>query len=180
MQDYQLSTNELRSTKPKRDEFKDIKRNSIVCVLDNLSNAYNIGIIIRTCEAFLIEKVFVCGNVDLIKSKKLLKTSRKTERWIKVETDRDTTETIKKLKYLGYEIVAVELTKNAIHYQKLAKKEKIAFVFGSEIYGISNEVLSQCDKSIYIPMFGMGNSLNVATSAGIVISDFIFKKYKNI
>ena len=174
MQDYQLSKNELRETKPKRDEFKDIKRNSIVCVLDNLRNAYNIGIIIRTCEAFLVEKVFVCGSVDLTKSKKLLKSSRKTERWIDIETIKVTCEILKKLKYLGYEIVAVELTKNAIPYHKLPKKEKIAFVFGSEIYGISDEVLSQCDKAICIPMFATGNSLNVATSAGIVISDFIF------
>ena len=67
---YQLSKDELREGKPKRDEFHTLEKHPIVCILDNLSNAHNVGVIIRLCEAFRIEKLFLCGSTPTLKSKK--------------------------------------------------------------------------------------------------------------
>ncbi len=75
--DYQLSKMELRETKPNRKEFLNIKRSPIICILDNLQDSYNIGNIIRLCETFLIDKIYLCGISAKIGIKKKVKISLK-------------------------------------------------------------------------------------------------------
>lgn len=172
---YQLSKEELREHKPKRDEFHTLEKHPIVCILDNLSNAHNVGVIIRLCEAFRIEKLFLCGSTPTLKSKKARLSSRGTQKWIDIEHVSSTDELLSTLKDKNYLLIGVELAKNSENYISKEYKNPTAFVFGNERHGINSKTLNLCDSSIYIEMFGMGNSLNVSTTAGIVLADAIGK-----
>lgn len=171
--DYQLSKEELRETKTSREDFKQLPKHQVVCILDNLSNAYNIGVIIRLCEAFRIEKLYVCGDAPDLSNWKLRNTSVGSQKWLDIEYETDTNEVIKKLQEDDYIVSAVELTKNAQQYDNTKDVNKIAYVLGNENFGISDEVINSCDNSVYIPMYGMGNSLNVSTTASIIIANAV-------
>lgn len=173
--DYQLSKEELRDTKTSREDFKQLPKHKVVCVLDNLSNAYNIGVIIRLCEAFRIEKLYICGNAPALSNWKLRNTAVGSQKWLDIEYVQDTTKIIKDLQRQDYMVSAVELTKNARQYNYTKDLNKVAYVFGNENFGISDEVINCCDNSVYIPMYGMGNSLNVSTTASIIIANAILE-----
>lgn len=172
--DYQLSKNELRSEKVSKKEFVNIKRHPIICVLDNLSNLYNIGVIIRLCESFLIEKIYICGRLS-IDTKKAKSTALGSEKWIKIIHKETTLEAINEIKTIDYKIVAVEQTKRSIPYNTMDSIENTAFIFGNEKYGISQAVLNNCDDAVNIPMFGMNNSINVSSAASIIIANAMLK-----
>ena len=174
---YQLSKDELRKYKPKRDKFHTLVKYPIICILDNLSNAHNVGVIIRLCEAFRIEKIFLCGTTPTLKSRKTKLSSRGTQKWIDIEYVPSTDELLLTLKKKNYLLTGVELAKNSENYISKEYKNPTAFVFGNERHGINSKTLNLCDNSIYIEMFGMGNSLNVSTTASIVLADAI-SKYK--
>ncbi|SMC10058.1 TrmH family RNA methyltransferase [Nitratiruptor tergarcus] len=174
--DYQLSKQELREIKANRENFHSLPKHPIICVLDNLSNAYNIGVIIRLCEAFKIEKLYVCNKTrNLLLSKKVKKTALGTQKWLDIEHTTDTKKIINDLRNDGYTIIAVELTKKARQYNCIPLNAKVAYVFGNENYGLSQEVINCCDMAAFIPMYGMGNSLNVSTAAGIIIADAVLR-----
>lgn len=172
---YQLSKEELRENKPQRDEFYTLKKHPIVCILDNLNNAHNVGIIIRLCEAFRIEKLFLCGNIPTLKSKKTRLSSKGTQNWIDIEYASSTDELLSTLKEKDYLLIGVEFAKNSEKYVSKNYKAPMAFVFGNERHGINSKTLNLCDSSVYIEMFGMGNSLNVSTTAGIILADAVSK-----
>jgi len=173
--DHQLSKEELRETKTSRENFKQLSKHKVVCILDNLSNAYNIGVIIRLCEAFRIEKLYVCGDAPGLSNWKLKNTAVGSQKWLDIEYTTDTNEVIQNLQEKDYLVSAVELTKNAQIYNETKDMKKIAYVFGNENFGISDSVINRCDYSVYIPMYGMGNSLNVSTTASIIIANAILE-----
>jgi tRNA G18 (ribose-2'-O)-methylase SpoU len=85
----------------------------------------------------------------------------------------NTIDLIKQLKKEGIQIVALEQTDESVDYKKTKYKKPVAIVLGHEKKGISDEVLKECDLSVEIPMLGRANSLNVATSAGIILFEIL-------
>ncbi|NBK98917.1 MAG: TrmH family RNA methyltransferase [Erysipelotrichia bacterium] len=178
--DIQLDKASLRKNKLLKKDFIQRKRIPVQIVLDGLSNAYNIGVIIRICEAFCFEAVHLCGKTPSLSSKKIQKTSRKLERWIKIYEGRTTNETLKILKELDYMVLAAELSSDSQEYTRVRYPDKkIALVFGNEKNGISSEVLNLCDQTIHIPLFGMSNSLNVSSAASIMLSHILSTKFND-
>lgn len=178
--DIQQDKETLRKYKLSKEEFIKRTRVPIHVVLDGLSNAYNIGVIIRLCEAFCIEAVHLCGETPSIFSKKIQKTSRKLERWIKTYEGSTTSETIKILKELDYKVYAAELSANSKDYTSISYPDKkIVLVFGNEKEGISSEILNLCDQAVHIPIYGMSNSFNVSSAASIILSHIFSTKFKN-
>ena len=178
--DIQLDKASLRKNKLSKEDFIQRKRIPVQIVLDGLSNAYNIGVIIRICEAFCFEAVHLCGKTPSLSSKKIQKTSRKLERWIKIYEGRTTNETLKILKELDYMVLAAELSSDSQEYTRVRYPDKkIVFVFGNEKNGISSEVLNLCDQTIHIPLFGMSNSLNVSSAASIMLSHILSTKFND-
>ncbi len=92
--DRQLTTEELRISKPQRDEYSHLTKHPISVVLDNVRSSYNIGSIIRVSEALLLESLSVCGDHDLPSYKRLKKASRGAEEWLKVNTELNTLQDI--------------------------------------------------------------------------------------
>ena len=155
------------------DEFKEKKKLPILVVLDNIRSLNNIGSVFRTSDAFLIEKIYLCGITAKPPHKDIHKTAlgaTESVSWTYVE---NTIDCITNLKGEGYECVAIEQTKNSVMLDKFkqTKATKIAVVFGNEVKGVQQAVIDKCNACIEIPQLGTKHSLNVSVSAGIVLWD---------
>ena len=166
----QLSKDELRENKPTRDDYLSQPKLPLVVVLDNVTNSYNIGSFIRLADAFAIEKIIVCGELT-ISDKKLKKASRNEAKWVCIEYSDSTTSSLQKLKDQGYGIFSVELCHQSVDYKAVTYPSPCALVLGNERKGVSEAALQLSNQQIHIPMFGMGNSLNVSTAGAIVLAE---------
>lgn len=166
----QLSKDELRKNKPTRNEYLSKRKIPLVVVLDNVTNSYNIGAFIRLADAFGIEKVIVCGSLT-ISDKKFKKASRNEAKWVCVEYSDSAIDSVQILLDEGYGIYSVELCQASVDYSEVAYPSPCVLVLGNERKGVSEGVLKLSHQHIHIPMFGMGNSLNVATAGAIVLAE---------
>ena len=153
------------------DSFKKSWKLPVVVILDNVRSMNNIGSVFRTCDAFRIEKIYLCGITACPPHKDIEKTALGATQSVDWQYFDATKSAIEKLKTDGYKIYAVEQVKNSIllHQFTVEKTEKIALVFGNEVMGVEQEVIDNCDGSIEIPQFGTKHSLNISVSAGIVL-----------
>ncbi len=154
------------------EDFKNITKSPIVLVLDNIRSAMNVGSIFRTADAFLIEKIYLCGITAIPPNKELMKTALGANDSIDWEYVRETSAIIKRLKIDNHHIVGVEQTEKATLLNNFEMpNKKIALIFGNEVFGVNQELIDLCDECIEIPQFGTKHSLNISISAGIVIWD---------
>lgn len=166
----QLSKEDLRKNKPARNEYLTQPKIPLVVVLDNVTNSHNIGAFIRLADAFAIEKVIVCGELT-ISDKKLNKASRNEAKWVCVEYSDSTTSSLQILLNNGYRIYSVELCHQSMDYAEVTYAAPSVLVLGNERKGVSEAALELSHQHIHIPMFGMGNSLNVSTAGAIVLAN---------
>jgi len=166
----QLSKEDIRKTKPSRDEYLNKPKTPLILVLDNVTNSYNIGAFIRLADAFAIEKIIVCGELT-ISDKKLKKASRNEAKWVCIEYSDSTTSSLQLLLDKGYTIYSVELCHQSVDYSEVTYSPYSVLVLGNERKGVSEAALQISHQQIHIPMFGMGNSLNVSTAGAIVLSE---------
>ncbi len=139
-------------------------------ILDNIRSAFNVGSIFRSSDgAGYVKKIYLCGITTEIDNPKLDKTALGATEMIHSEHYDSTEEAIDEIKEMGIPIYAVELTDDALHFQKVTYPEKVALLFGHEKRGVDSTLLSRVDKKIYIPMRGMKESLNVANCASIML-----------
>jgi tRNA G18 (ribose-2'-O)-methylase SpoU len=154
---------------------KEIKRNPIILVLDNVLDTYNIGSFFRLGDALAVEKICLCGPVVTPPNIKIHRASIGTWKWVPWQQYQTTTECINELKKSGYQIIACEQTKNSIQYSQAKYKFPVAIIAGSESFGISKDVLKLVDKVVEIPMFGINISLNVLVATSVVAFDIVSK-----
>ncbi len=164
-----LTTAELRHDKPDRHAFRTRARLPIQVVLDGVRQGYNVGALFRLCDAFLCERLVVCGRDGTKGSRKLVQAAQGTQRWVPWEQADSATEVVQAARAGGYQIVAVEQTSAAESLDQFLPRYPICLVLGSERAGVSQTVLDLADAAVVIPMQGMANSLNVATAAAIVL-----------
>ena len=163
-----LKNNEL--ARISAEDFKSAKKTPIIVVLDNVRSAMNVGSVFRTADAFLIEKIYLCGITATPPNKEIMKTALGANDSVDWEYIKDTKDIIRKLKANNHQIVGVEQTKNATflnNFEPLNKK--VVLVFGHEVFGVSQEVIDLCDECIEIPQFGTKHSLNISVSVGVVL-----------
>ncbi len=170
-----LSHEEILKTKPPVSLVKRKKRNRIFALLDNVRSLYNVGAIFRTSDGVLLEKLYLCGITGTPPRNEISKTALGAEEVVPWEYNEDAVEVIKKLKKKGITIVAVELAHESVPYNKAKYPFPVCFIFGHEVEGISDEVMSLVDISVSVPMLGRANSLNVATCYGIIVYDALTK-----
>jgi tRNA G18 (ribose-2'-O)-methylase SpoU len=160
-------------------EFKNAGKSPILIILDNIRSLNNIGSVFRTADAFLIEKIYLCGITAQPPNNDIRKTalgSTSSVNWVYVE---DTLDLVKKLKIDGVSVISVEQAENAkmLNDFEPEPNHKYAFVFGNEVKGVSQDVVNESDMVIEIPQYGTKHSLNISVSAGVVIWD-VFSKLK--
>ena len=164
-----LRTAQLRETKPNREAFLAKPRLPIRVILDRVSGNYNTGAIFRLCDAFAIEKLIICGASVNLRKRKLVQAARGTEKWVPWSEAGSTEAAVLQAKAEGYQVVIAELTGNSVPPERLAARCPVCLILGGERSGISDEVAALADMATAIPMAGMGNSINVASAAAIIL-----------
>lgn len=149
--------------------IKSAPRNEIYIVLDNIKAMENVGAIFRTADAIRAKKIYLCGITATPPRRKIFKVSMGAVEWVDWEYCDRAKGKVKRLKEEGVQIVALEQTDKSIDFRKAKYKRPVAIVLGHEKNGVSKEVLEHCDQIVEISMLGRANSLNVATSAGIIL-----------
>jgi tRNA G18 (ribose-2'-O)-methylase SpoU len=160
-------------------DFKEAEKTPIIIILDDIRSLHNIGSVFRTADAFLIEKIYLCGITAIPPHKEIHKTALGATETVAWEYQKEVTEVIQNLKKETIKVFAIEQVENAVFLQnfKVEKSERYALVFGNEVYGVSQKAIELCDGSIEIPQIGTKHSLNISVSTGIVVWD-LFQKMK--
>lgn len=161
------------------DDFKSAKKTPIIIVLDNIRSLNNIGSVFRTSDAFLVEKIYLCGITATPPHKDIHKTALGSTDTVAWEYIENTMDLVEKLKSENVTICAIEQAENATMLDdfKVETNKKYALVFGNEVKGVAQDVVSASDVVIEIPQFGTKHSLNISVSCGVVTWD-IFSKIK--
>ena len=145
-------------------------------ILSNLRSVHNVGSIFRTANALGFDKIYLCGTTPTpidnygVPRKDFLKVSLGAEKTILWEYVIDTKELVKKLRVDGHYVVAIEQDEKAADYKvvDITGKEKVAFVLGAEVGGLSGDILDEVSVIAEIPMLGTKESLNVTIAFGVV------------
>jgi tRNA G18 (ribose-2'-O)-methylase SpoU len=159
--------------------FKDNtnkREQQIYVIVENVEYARNVAQIFRTADAAGVRRLYLTGISHLPPfGKDLVKVSRHKEKSVEWQAT-TSLEAIKELKKQGFVIIAIEITDNAVALPELAElaaqHHKICLVVGSEVYGVVNKTLAECDHAVFIPMYGKGASLNVSHSLAIALFSF--------
>ncbi len=155
----------------------------VTVVLDNVRSGLNVGAIFRTCDAFSVEEIYLCGITVQPQHAEIMKTALGATDSVRWTYAAHAMEAITELKKKGYHIAAIEQTDQSVILGRLEMEKifPVALVFGNEMRGISPDVLAECDMGIEIPQSGIKHSLNVATSAGVVLWEcyrqFYFRRF---
>jgi len=182
------------------EEFKAKEKIPLVVVLDNVRSQHNVGAVFRTSDAFLVEKIYLCGITATPPNREIHKAALGATESVEWQYFEKTVDAVNHLKKLGFSVFALEQTENstsfldldrhceggtteAIHNDvtgllRLTARNDVmpmALILGNEVDGVSDDVLPLIDGAFEIPQFGTKHSLNVSVSAGIAIWE-IFKK----
>ena len=155
--------------------FKSIKKTPLIVVLDNIRSLNNIGSIFRTCDAFLVSKIYLCGITAKPPNRKINKTALGSTNSVEWEYFKSTIKLIEKLKSESVKIWSIEQVERAQKLndiEKIDSKLKHAIVFGNEIKGVDQKIIDISENTIEIDQYGTKHSLNVSVAAGIVIWKF--------
>ena len=173
-------------------EYREADKLPLIAVLDNVRSQHNVGAVFRTADAMRMERVVLCGICCCPPNQEIHKTALGAEESVDWQYYKDTLEAVRALQAEGYTVYAVEQAHDSITLEQaaeslLAKRsfsetvlqqsgltgeaghDRIAIVFGHEVFGVQQEVVDQCDGCIEIPQYGTKHSLNVSVTAGIVI-----------
>ena len=156
------------------EEFENAEKIPLVVVLDNIRSMHNVGAVFRTGDAFIIEKLYLCGITGTPPNKEIRKTAIGATESVKWEYAKDTLPVIQSLKAEGYKIVSVEQVEGSTTLSDFQPdvNERYVLVLGNEVSGVQQEVVDESDVCLEIPQSGTKHSLNVSVCAGIVMWKF--------
>ena len=159
------------------DAFKAIEKTPLIVVLDNIRSLNNIGSVFRTSDAFLIEKIYLCGICATPPNKDIHKTALGATESVAWEYVADTLTLVEKLKTENIKVLAIEEVENSTKLNTFfpEKNQKYAIVMGNEVKGVQEAVVDAADLCIEIPQLGTKHSLNISVTTGVVLWD-LFQK----
>ena len=157
--------------------FERIK-NVLNCRMKNLSvlveavnKPHNLSAILRTCDAAgVFEANFICEK-DKVKT--FNSTAQGSQKWVKLNNHETIIAAVSELKKKGFKLYGTTLNEKSTDYRNFDYSENTCFVLGAEKWGLSDQLISKVDESIFIPMSGMVQSLNVSVAASILLFEAI-------
>lgn len=179
MKNRKLKNSELERINP--EEYKAADKTPLIIILDNIRSLNNIGSVFRTADAFLVKKIYLCGITAQPPHKDIQKTALGATESVDWEYAEDSFEVIEKLKNEGVFIASIEQAELAVNLNDFSvqKDKTYAVIFGNEVKGVQQKVVSASDAVIEIPQFGTKHSLNISVSVGVVVWD-LFVKLKKV
>lgn len=156
------------------DEFKSASKMPLIVVLDNVRSLYNVGSVFRSADAFRVEAVWLCGVTGCPPNAEIHKTALGGEDSVDWRYFKDTEDAVNELHAKGYFVWSVEQVEGSTKLQDLnvGKDSACAVILGNEVKGVQQSVVDMSDGCLEIPQFGTKHSLNVSTTAGIVVWEF--------
>lgn len=156
------------------EKYRELPPSGIVVVLDNVRSAHNIGSVFRTCDAFKIDRLYLCGICAVPPSAEIHKSALGAEDSVPWEHHDDTLPLVEALRAEGFTIVSIEQTVHSVKLDRFSygPGRKYALVFGNEVDGVQQSVVNASDFSLEIPQAGTKHSLNISVSAGVVLWHF--------
>ena len=156
------------------EEFRESEKLPLTVVLDDVRSLYNVGSVFRSCDAFRVERICLCGITATPPNAEIHKTALGGEDSVVWTYYKDAAEAVSALKNEGVFVYSVEQVEHSTKLQNLAVDEgrRYAVVFGNEVKGVSQRVVDMSDGCLEIPQFGTKHSLNVSVTAGIVVWEF--------
>jgi len=146
-------------------------RAALTLVLDNIRSLTNVGAIFRAADGFGVRKIYLCGITPSPPRPEIAKISLGAENTVEYETLTDPAKAVRILQAEGATVLCAEQTDRSVPIYDRDYPEPLAIVLGHETMGIDEKVLHLADGEIEIPMFGAKHSHNVATAAGIILSE---------
>ncbi len=175
MKNRKLKNKEL--VRKNMEDFKTSKKTPLIIILDNIRSLNNIGSVFRTADAFLIKKIYLCGITAKPPHKDIHKTALGATDSVDWEYVENTIDLVEKLKAENVHIASIEQAEESVSLEKFETSENTtyAIIFGNEVKGVSQEVVSASGTVIEIPQFGTKHSLNISVSCGVVVWDLFVK-----
>lgn len=151
--------------------FKTKKKLPIAVVLDNIRSLNNVGSVFRTCDAFCVERICICGITATPPAPEIHKTALGAEDSVDWEYFESTLSAVEELRGRGYTILCLEQVSDSVSLEDFVTEagKKYAIVAGNEVSGVDQRVVDECDTCIEIPQEGTKHSLNVAVSTAIAV-----------
>ena len=161
------------------EEFKKADKTPVIVVLDNIRSLNNVGSVFRTSDAFLIEKIYLCGITATPPNKEIHKTALGATESVDWEYRDDTFALVEELQKEDVVVASIEQAEEStkLNEFKPNPKNKLAVVFGNEVKGVQQSVVSASDICLEIPQLGTKHSLNISVSCGVVLWD-LFQKMR--
>ena len=172
MKDRKLLNFELHRITPS--QYRELPPAGLAVVLDSVRSAFNVGSVFRSCDAFKVDRLLLCGICAVPPSAEIHKSALGAEDSVPWQYFENTLDAVSMLRSEGWKIVSVEQTVNSRKLGEFVpvEGEKYALIFGNEVDGVSQDVVDASDFSIEIPQWGTKHSLNVAVCAGVVLWEF--------
>lgn len=156
------------------EEIQAAKKHPVIVILDDVRSMHNVGSTFRTCDAFAIEELYLCGYTPAPPHRDIHKTALGATETVAWKNFTTTIEAVTAARAAGYKILAVEQAHGSTMLNTLNwQHEKVALVFGNEVTGVNDEVLAAADGCIEIPQWGAKHSLNISVSVGIVLWEMV-------
>lgn len=153
------------------EEYKAKEKLQVTLVLDNVRSEMNVGSVFRTADAFLIERVCLCGITPQPPKAEIHKTALGAEESVCWQYFPTSLEAIGQLKDEGYVICSIEQVHDSVSLEQFVvnSNQRVAIVLGNEVKGVSQEVVDASDTCVEIPQEGTKHSLNISCCAAIVM-----------
>ncbi len=160
------------------EDFKETEKNNFCIILDDVRSMNNVGSAFRTADAFLTDKIYLCGITATPPHREIEKTALGSTDSVAWEYHESIIELLEQLKAQNYILLAVEQVENSLKLNDFKPKtnQKYAFVFGNEVFGVNEKVVEMADNCLEIPQFGTKHSLNISVTVGIICWDFVSKQ----
>lgn len=170
--------NILELTRHTAYEYRRMRKLPLRLMADNVRSAQNIGSMLRTADALLVEEVIMAGISAVPPSAEISKTALGAEESVGWRYVADAVEEVARLKEAGVRVYVLEQTHNSTPLQKLClpvpdeAPEGYMLVAGNEVKGVDQRIVDLADETLEIPMHGTKHSLNVSVSTGIALWEF--------
>lgn len=159
-------------------EFKSADKFPLVVLLDDVRSQHNIGSVFRTCDAFRVQEIALCGITATPPNREIQKTALGATESVDWKYFNSAEEACQYYKNEGFTLISVEQAEGSILLQNFESKtiEKMVLIFGNEVKGVNQNIINISDYCIEIPQFGTKHSFNISVTAGIVLWDIYKSK----
>lgn len=164
-----LSLEEIFNRQPNLDQVKKLKRLPLYALIENIRSMHNVGSIFRTSDAINLSRLYLCGFTAKPPRIEIDKTALGATESVPWEYVNDPIVLITELKKKSVQIVAVEHTNKSLNYTDVQFNFPVCFIFGNEVDGVSDDMVTRADQVVELPMFGIKHSLNVSVAYGIIM-----------